>query len=227
MPLRMRNRNLLLTERPFEGELGAKLYVGVGAPEHILYRPARAFNPLHPPLVIDTTRDVSVATTNTPPLEYTLPAELVGQDVWYQVRTFANDYENDTIYRPRQLLTDEGGDGEDRIVGTAKVVGLEKRDGGGLRVLFAYTMSRDGLQPETFSVVKVTGPGTVAIAQVTAKTDQRDYAIDVEDLADATAYTFDLVGHSGAIDTVLVSGFEFTADAEGPGTITGLVAEEY
>lgn len=231
MSLRCRGRNVLLTERPFEGALGAKLYIGVGTPDKIVYRKVRTFNPKHPPLVIDMTRDVSVATVKSPTtsLSYVLPAALIGPliVVWCQVRTHAGDYENDTIYRPRRLTTDGGGNEDNEILGTANVIETQKRDDGGMRLLFTYTPSRDGLQPDTFSLVKITGPGTIAIGQTTAAVNQRDFTIDIFGLTDAAAYTFNLIGHSGAVDTVLVSAIAFTADDDGPGTITGLTAEEY
>lgn len=225
MPLRMRNRNLLLTERPFQGVLGAKLYVGTDGPESILFRPARAFNPQHPPLVTDTTRDVSVATTTTPPLEYTLPDDLVGEDVWYQVRTYAADYENDTLYRPRQLSTDEDGDGDDRVYGTATVVGLEKRDEGGLRITFAWRPARDGVQPETFTVVKTSGTGTIADVEVSVA-GAGEYTADVVGLTNEVAYTFRIDAENGAVVTTLVSGIAFTGDDEGPPVVTNVVVTE-
>lgn len=230
----------VFTQRPFAGALGASLYVGAGSSAAAInYRRNRIIDGAEGLIAnLDGQTDLgaasfpksqAVAQVASPvtELSYELPAELLEAEVWCQVRTFAGDYENDTIYRPRRLTTDPGGDPVLEILGVALIVDTQKRDGGGLRVLFAYTPSRDGLQPETFSVVQVTGPGTIAIGQVTAVDGQRDYTIDVEGLTDGGAYTFDLVAHSGAVDTVLVSGFAVTGDADGGAAVAGLVAEEY
>jgi hypothetical protein len=222
-----RGINHILAERPFQGGPGARLYVAAGEPTDIIYRPARAFDPKRLPLLPVLTRDLAVATCLEPDTElsYVLPPELIGVPISCQVRTFADDYENDTIYRPRTVSSDDDGEDNTAILGTAVVVSVTKLDGGGMRLQFTYTVSRNGRMPDYFSVVKASGPGTVPITQVDYF--DRDYSVDVSGLVDAEDYTFDLIGHSGAVDTTLIAAIAFTADTMGPDAVTSLIAEEY
>jgi hypothetical protein len=227
MPLRCPGRMFFITERPFEGGLGAKLYVGVGGPENIVYRVPRLFNSKHVPFTVVTSRDASVATVKSPTaeFEYTLPEDLVGEDVWYQVRTHEQDVENTTRFRPRHLETDDDGDGEDTIYGTAVVVSLEKRDGGGLRIRFVWRPVRDGVQPVNFVVTKLTGSGSVSPVIVPAD-GAGTYVADVIGLTNDVAYTFRLDGDTGTLAVALVTDIAFTGDAEGPPSVINVVAVE-
>lgn len=230
---------LVFAHRPFAGGLGVSLYVGAGSADAINYRRNRILDGADGLIAnLDGETDLgatsfakcqAVAQIEQPDteLEYSLPADLLDVDVWAQVRTFRDDWENESLYRPKQITVDSGGDGADGIVGVARIISLEKRDGGGLRVLFVYEASRDGLQPETFTIEKTSGAGSVGIVEVTAYVGVRDYTADVTNLTDGVAYTFSLIGHSGSVDTPLLTGIAFTGDSDGPGTVTGLVAEEY
>lgn len=227
MAFRCPGRQFFITERPFEGSLGAKLYVGLNGPENIVYRVPRLFNSKHTPFRVATSRDASVATVKSPVVEfeYTLPAAWEGEDVWYQVRTHEADVENTTRFRPRHLETDGDGDGDDSIYGTATVVGLEKRDGGGLRITFVWRSVRDGIQPTSFNVVKTSGSGTIATVVVSVA-GNGEYQADVVGLTNDVAYTFRIDAVNGSVTVALVSGISFTGDAEGPPVVTNVVAVE-
>jgi hypothetical protein len=218
-----RGRNTIITDRPYQGGPGAKLYVAAGNPTDIIYRAARAYDPKHLALQPVVTRDVSVATVNSPTtrLSYTLPAALLNTQLSCQVRTFAGDYENETIYRPRIVSVDGGGTPNDSILGTAVVISIEKRDNGGVLVTFAYTASANGLQPDTFALLKTSGGGTVADSTIPA-TD-RVQSIETDGLADGVAYGFNLQARSGAI-TVVLGSLTFTADTTGPSDPVNVIA---
>lgn len=226
MPIFQRGRNHVIVERPFQGSLGAKLYVAAGDPTDIIYRPNRVYDPRHLKLQPVTERDMSVATVNSPDEEfsYTLPAELIGVDISCQVRTFANDYENETIYRARTLASDGGGDEVSEIRGSGQIVSTVKLDGGGRRIRFIYRASIEGVQPESFALVKTAGSGT--IADVVQSAGARADAIDVTGLTDGQEYTFRLEARATGVSALNLDTVTFTADGSGPtGTIT-LTARE-
>lgn len=226
MPIFPRGRNHVIVERPYAGSLGAKLYVAAGEPTDIIYRPNRVFDPQHLKLQPVTERDLSVATVTDPTevFHYTLPAALVGVQISCQVRTFANDYENETIYRPRTLTSDGGGDEVSKIMGTGQIVSTVKLDGGGRRIRFIYKASLQGVQPEEFALVKTAGTGT--IADVVQAAFGRADAIDVTGLTDGQEYTFRLEARATGVTALNLDTVTFTADGSGPtGTIT-LTARE-
>jgi hypothetical protein len=206
----------IITERPFQGGPGARLYVAAGDASDILYRPPRAFDSRHLPLSPILTRDLAVATCESPDAElvYELPAELLDTQIACQVRTYADDYENETIYRPWQTETDGDGNETGTIDGTVVIQSIQKRDDGGLLVEFIYTASRYGLQPDQFALVQTSGPGSLADAVVSASVEQVQ-SIEISGLTDGEDYGWRLEARNGAV-TANLGTVEFTADAEGP-----------
>ncbi|QDU03151.1 hypothetical protein V6x_28630 [Gimesia chilikensis] len=220
--------------RPFAGGLGAALYVGIGSPQNIRYRrglvpdgcdfalwgPASDFGGD----VVKKTLYVETIKSPTAQFSYTIPAAYYGEEIYFQVRTHEADIENESIYRPQALQTDESGNGVNEIRGRGRFLSVEKRDGGTLRFRFVYDSVRDGLQPSQFVITKTAGPGSVDPVAVT-HSGKRYYELDVPSLADATEYTFQLSAENGPTTAVLDS-LTATADAAGPPAITGLTAEE-
>ena len=227
MPLYQRGRNHVLAERPYQDGPGAKLYVAAGTPADIVYRPPRAFDPRHHSLRPITTRDLSVATVNSPDTEltYNLPAELIGVPIAVQVRTFADDYENETIYRPWATGSDGSGEQSDTIQGTATILSPVKQDAGGMSVAFWYYSSRFGIQPTQFALVQTSGPGSLADVVIDVAAGPAN-VITIDGLTDATAYGWNLEARSGAVSAVL-GAITFTADAAGPSGITSFSVEPY
>lgn len=221
-----RRTKILNTNRPFAGD-GVKMYIGEPNATDIRFRPNQIVAQNYSPILMPTSNDVSVATVSSPAdsIDYTLPAELTDLPVWYQLRRFKGDRENETIYRPRQLTTDGDGDEDDTINGSAIVTRLQKRDAGGLRITFVWTAVRDGLQPTQFVVSKTSGSGTIASVVVVA-TSAREYSADVVGLTDGVAYEFQLDAENGSVTATLISGIAFTGDADGPGAVTSLTAVE-
>lgn len=239
MRCRSRHSRIVLGNRPFADGIGASLYIGTAGEESINYRRNRIsqhnspFWPLSTSIIdpgaetVPKCQAVAQVTSPTAQLTFDLPPEMFDSTVWYQVRTFKDDRENDSIYRPRSLTTDENGDTVNVIVGTATLVSIQPRDNGGVRVRFNWTASRNGVQPKSFSLVKTAGGGTVPTVTATAYVGKREYTIDVDGLADGVTYTFSLTATRGATTITLLTGLTCLVDASGPGEVTGLVAEAY
>lgn len=227
-----------LSDRPFAGDLGANLYVGTSR-DMIRYghgvsmssTPEASFWPFDDDPIDLEAEDIPavprVATVTSPDnsLEYTLPPELVDTELWYQVRTYQDDHENETVYRAQRLVTDGDGNDATPVVGTARIVSIEKRDGGGMRLSWSWTPSRDGVQPTSFTVSKSSGSGSISPVSVILS-GERIYQADVIGLTDGVAYTFQLDAVRELVSTTLISGIAFTGDNAGPPAVSGLVAVE-
>lgn len=219
--------------RPFAGGLGAALYVGIGSPENIRYRRGLVPNGCDFALwgpesdfggeIVKKTRYVETIKSPTAQFSYTIPAAYYGEEIYFQVRTHQADIENESIYRPQALQTDESGNGVNEIRGSGRFLRVEKRDGGTLRFRFVYDSVRDGLQPSQFVITKTAGPGSVDPVAVT-HTGKRTYTLDVPSLADATEYTFQLTAENGSTTAVLDT-TTATADSAGPPAVSDLTAE--
>lgn len=237
------DHELLLYHRPFAGSLGVSLYAAPVDPEAdpgpraIEYRRNRILNSSDQCLAgvdgvfnlgatsVEKCPRLAVVTQPTEEISFTIPAEWEGQTVHVQLRPYAEDYENETVYRPRKLTLD--GDGEDAtpVLGTATVLATEKRDGGGMRLRFAWNPSRDGGVPIQFVLTKATGSGSIMPGTVAYNDTQRVYEIDVSGLTNAVAYTFTLSAETEAGSTDLVTGIAFTGDSAGPPAVTASVEE--
>jgi len=229
---------IVLGNRPFQGA-GASLYVGGPAAADIRYRRFKCEQPSALWYVVsdDQTLDpgaaevpkcLAVAQVSSPTNEitYTISAELLDQALACQVRTFADDRENESIYRPRVIVTDSGGDDAGSILGVVTVDRSEKRDGGTVRIYFTYRAVRSGTAVQQFRVVQTAGPGTIADVVVTAY-GSAQYSADVEGMADGDSCTFRIDGEAGAAVTTLATGIVLVADAAGPPAVTGATAIPY
>lgn len=232
---------LLLNDHPFADGVGASLYLGDGDPQAdpgqscIVYRKNRLFGGvdfLLPTFGIGAAsvpKTQAVAQVDSPDAElsYAIPSALFGRVVWAQVRTFQDDVENETIYRPRRIVLDGAGALDAQILGAARITELVKRDAGGLLVRFVYESVRDGVQPAQFVLARTAGPTSPNPVVVTAVTGQRNYELEMTGLQNAGAYTFTLRGENSPASADLVTGITFTADAAGPSGASGLAATEY
>lgn len=244
MRLLCQDHALLPSQRPYADGRGASLYVGDGAPgdnpreDVILYRRNYIFDGAEQLVALGETVDLGGASfVKTPAvdqvdspadeLSYAIPAALHGRVVWAQVRTFEDDVENETIYRPRRLVLDGDGELDAQILGTARITELVKRDAGGLLVRFVYESSRDGVQPAQFVLARTAGPTTPNPVVLIASGSRRNYEIEVAGLTNAGAYTFKLSAENSPASVDLVTGIAFTADGAGPSGASGLVAAEY
>lgn len=228
-----RRTHVLLANRPFQGGPGISLYVGTPAATAIRYRRFKAVCPGVPwrPVSTETIdpgaatvpkcRRVGSVTSPTTSIDYTLPAELVNVPLAVNVRTYQNDYENESIYRQVITSTDSGGDGVDSILGSALILSVNKRDAGGVLVRFVYTAARDGLQPDQFALVQTSGPGSLDDAVIDSTS--RENSIEITGLTDGATYGWRLEARNGAV-TANLGTVSFTADATGPADPTGVIA---
>lgn len=221
-------KRMFVSETPFAGS-GVSLYAQLGS--DLVYRrplPYRghvlpaADSPLRAATLSRTTRVAFVSAPDTA-IDYTFPAAWLGQQITLNVRTFADGIENDDL-NARTLTLNEDGEIVDAILGTAVLIAIEKRDGGIVRIRFAYLPSRDGLPPVTFAGIKTAGTGSVADVSADYVAGTRVYELDTPALTDGEAYTYKIQAVNGSVTADLVPGITFTADGSGPPEPTGLTA---
>ena len=237
MRVRSKNCRITLGQRPFAGGLGASLYIGTDGQESIKYRRWKVAGHYVSPWWCVSTDEIDPGAASIPTcaavgqvksptteIDYAVPAELLGTDVWCQVRTHKSDIENESIYRPRQITIAEDGTNGTLILGTARINTIEKRDAGGVRIRWLWSKSRDGAQPTQFVVSKVSGSGTIQ-SVVVAVTTERQYEAILTGLTDGVSYVFKLSAQNGSVENDLVTGIEFVGDAAGPPAVSGLTVK--
>lgn len=222
---------VFLSEQPFAGGLGASLYAAIddgrGAAA-IEYRPHQLSGPptlYSGPVDLRKTKRLADVDQPTAELRFEIPAAWLGQTVWVNPRTHAQDFENRTLFRPRQIHISAEGTVDTPVLGKATILAIEKRDGGGVRVRFSYQQPRDGRVPNQFVLAKVTGSGTIMPGTVAYGASQRVYEIDLTGLSHGVAYTFTLWAETPSGSTELVTGIAFTGDSQGPPAVTASYEE--
>lgn len=213
--MRIMQRKSIRGHRPFAGE-GASLYA------HPEYRNLRidpglclvgAETTIGGDNINKTARLDSVA---HPVDEFAIDSTLyASSEVTWQVRTFKDDVENETEYRPTTVEYDGSGADVTPILGTAVFVASEIRAAGIVRIRFRWTASRSGTQPTQFLAIRTAGPTSPANAAVTAAGTGL-YYIDTPTLSDASAYTYKIQAKNGSVTADVLTGISFTADATGP-----------
>jgi len=213
------------SHRPFQGT-GASLYIGVGTPGAIAYRNNRLWpiggmftalggSKIGGANTLKTARVASVADP-THAIPYTLPGTLASQTVFAQVRTYKDDCECETNFRPVRIELDGSLADATGIHGTATLLSQEKRDGGIVRLRFVYNASLTGIQPTLFRALRTAGPTSPADATVSYLPKSGPIEIDTPALSDASAYTYTLRAENGATTQNLITGLSVQADATGP-----------
>lgn len=181
------------------------------------------YTPAADELLNDATRDTDklVDGETTGEFDFTLPAgyEAEGADFWIDLRTHEAGLENQSLYRPRHIIV---GDGEesDAVLGSASLIRVQKLDGGDARIDFEYIASLSGAQPESFTLRKLTGTGTIADVSVTFVSGQRDYSGTITGMTSGVTYTFRLFGVVGVVETQLIATITVIADGDGPAALT-------
>lgn len=226
--MRIRSRRFTRGHRPFATQ-GASLYVWAGSPDPGadagVFRKLRCASRRTTNLSESSCGSAAgVAKTNrvdfiADPIaefSYTIPVGYYSSTVYYQVRTCVDDVESEHNFRPTRTDLDGSGDDATEIVGLTQLLDYERRDGGVVRIRFAFTPSLDGLQPDTLKAVRTAGPTSPADVEITYEPGTRIFEIDTEELDNAGSYTFKIVGVSGATETDLLTGIAVTPDAAGP-----------
>lgn len=221
------------SNRPFQGQ-GASLYIGGGSPDpgpgSILYRNLRAW-PIKGLFTAgagskiggtNTLKTARVATVSDPTasIPATVPGSFANQTLYAQVRTYKDDVENETILGAARLVLDGSLNNAAPITGSARLLKVEIRDGGIVRIRFQYFPVLSGLQPLLFRAMRTAGPSTPADVTQTYSASNNLVEIDTPVLLDSAPYTYTIRAENGATTLNLLTGITFTADATGPAAPT-------
>ena len=220
-----RNRSICLTNRPFQGS-GAKLYGGMGSPASIRYRPQKILDPRHLPINPTTVNDVSLATVASPGTALTcnLPTAWWNRsDIWLQVRTFATDLENETLFEPRNVSLDASGNLIATIDGAFRLLPAAPVSGGATSVRFTWKPALSCYSPISFVLVRVSGPSSIATITV-SPVGRRVQSIPVSSLVPGT-YVFRLEAHAASVVSVLASAISILVPPT-PSSTASLVVTE-
>jgi hypothetical protein len=215
----------LFVHAPFAGA-GVSLYVTAGS--SVRYRDARLFSrrwlqqgTFQFGSDLSKTARVASAASPATSVEFDLAAAgLASQNVAINVRYYKDHVENETDGGEQLVTLDAGSNDATGILGTGLLLDTEIRDGGVVRLRFAYRPSLDGVQPATFTAVRTAGPTSPGNVSISYVAGQRDYEIDTPALNDAGNYTYKITAENGATTLDLLTGITFTADASGPAAPT-------
>jgi hypothetical protein len=221
------------------GTGGASLYVAIGnagsdSPA-IQYRRFRLLPGAAQLLAagsFDGNKFAGVAQITAPTVEfsYSLAAE---KSYRLNVRAWQDDQENRAINGEQILETTADTAPDYQILGTGYLVDSCRLAGGGYRFDIVYTRSLDGIDPSEFVLSVQSGPTTPDEVSVPYDGERR-YRLEVTDLTHGGEYVFHIEARatgatSLALDNSAGSGdpdITITADAAGPGAITGLRLQE-
>jgi hypothetical protein len=212
---RLRSKRRLFSARPFEGN-GTSLYATIG--DGVQYRRLRIVNQsCIKPITINKTTRVAFVEDPDKEIVWTVPAEMLGETVTFDLRRFADDVEavNDN-YQTRTVAIDGDGEDETGILGTAYLLSTELLTEGRVKVDFVYTASTSGVQPQRFELRRTAGPTSPAAAIALYAGSSGAYSITSSSLLDTSAYTFKITAVNGSIEADLITGIIITADASGP-----------
>lgn len=224
-------KNTVFSHQPFIGQ-GVSLYVSIGTA--VRYRRLAAMcghmvhgaeidfssGPVAKTARIDSA--ASPVTSITPAWNSDWEDETVSVDI----RTYKDGVENEST-NWRTIDIDGTGDSPATISGTAVLLGLQQRDGGIVRIRFAWQPAFTGLQADTFTAIRTAGPTSPADVEYVAGTGRQLIEIDTPALSDASPYTYKIQAASGATTLDILTGITVTADATGPTAPTGLSAEAW
>ena len=215
-----RRRAIFCTNQPFAGGPGAKVYAGLGSADLIRYRPNVIFQPRVMPVNPVFSNDVSLATVTSPTntINFTAPAAWSGRsDIWIQVRTWGNGWENESIYQPLNVGIDGGGALVQFIAGTYTRQATTYGDAPSAILNFLWNNQANCVQATAFKAVYVSCPtnfGTVTAAAVSGRAQN----LVIPGALAAGTYHYTLTAVNGSV-TLLIDTFSFTILAAP--TVTG------
>lgn len=254
MPSRLiikhRRNHYLFSHRPFtsdpatagnSGTGGASLYVSSGpagsVPPPIVYRRFRLLRPGRHILalgnVVTGSKTTRVATVTSPTAQF--PAIALDSSKAYrmQVRTWKDDQELPTNFGERLFNTDGSTAQVSEIAGSGYLIRTELCQGGGVKFIFSYNASVEGIQPTEFVLQRQSGPTSPTDVTTTFYTGQRLYELQVAGLDDEGDYVFRIAARNDSvtklIDNAAGSGvydIPVTADASGPPAVSAVAWEE-
>lgn len=219
----MPRRAPISNDKPFSGD-GVSLYANAG--NAVTYRNKRVLvgTPIrgsggtyNPGTSMTKTARVASAASPTEEIAWNIPSAFASGNVAMNVRRYKDNVENETSYGEQIISLDGSLDPVDTIQGTATLLTLEKRDGGVVRIRFAWAPAADGVTATKFTAVRTAGPTSPADATVTI-TDETLIEIDTPALSDASTYTFKITAANSddSVTKDVLTGISVTADATGP-----------
>lgn len=211
--------------QPFTGQ-GVSLYVTIGST--CQYRDQRIDTGSSLGADADVTKTARIDSAASPvaSITPTWNSDWENETVSVDIRTYKDGVENEST-NWRTIDIDGTGDSPATIEGTATLLGLLQRDGGIVRIRFAWQPAFTGLQPDTFTAMRTAGPTSPADVEYVAGTGRQLIEIDTPALSDASPYTYKIQAASGATTLDILTGITVTADATGPTAPTGLSAEAW
>lgn len=216
------------TAAPFVGA-GVSLYVSLGTT--VQYRNQWFGCGGSLGAIPDVTKTARISKADSPADTITVPLDpdWIGETITIDIRTFRDNVENESDnYRTITIDVDGDGLGADAILGTATLLTQEQRDGGIVRLRFAWEPAANGVQPDTFTAIRTAGPTSPANASVQVDPGIRTIIeIDTPVLSDASNYTYKLQASLDAVTADVLTGITVAADATGPSAATGATAEAW
>ena len=211
--------------QPFTGQ-GVSLYVTIGST--CQYRDQRidTGSSLGADADVAKTARIDSASSPVTSITPTWNSDWEDETVSVDIRTYKDGVENEST-NWRTIAIDGTGDSLATISGTATLLGTQQRDGGIVRIRFAWTPAFTGLQADTFTAIRTAGPTSPADVEYVAGTGRQLIEIDTPALSDASPYTYKIQAASGATTLDILTGIAVTADATGPTAPTGLSAEAW
>ena len=202
---------LVFVQRPFSGSTGVSLYWGYSA-SGIAFRRSLIFNACDFFFTLDVLFGAAsfkkglaaaLVTSPTTTISASIPSTAWSQQIWVQLREFANDYENETIFRPQQITLDGSGNPVEFLSGTFLLLGVTVGDSGSATINFTWVLSSQSAPVAHFVAARVSGPTSPSPTSI-VPSSARMQALSLSGLSTGT-YVFAVTAVS-ALGTVFVCG---------------------
>lgn len=219
------HRKIINAHRPFRWQ-GVSVYAGSGLAR---YRDGRIIGgtTLMPTVRIGREKTARIASeAGTGELEVTaaVPEALIDNPaVAFDVRHYRDDCECE-VTAPQLATIDSGGDDVEAIGGRALYIRTDVRTGGRATIFFRFIAGAFD-RPFRFRIEFTAGPTSPADI-TTLYAGPKLYDVPASGLSSGT-YTFTLTAENQAetVSVTLLTGIQFTVDADGPDAVTGVTVE--
>ena len=218
----------LFSHQPFTGQ-GVSVYAGATLP--LVYRKLKVVTAA-PPLNRGTTIPIGATNvtkgnriasgTGTFGESLSINADLsayAGVDVFVDVRHYKDHVECEASH-PVRVTLDGSGNDTDAIYGVGTFLNWTARRNGVVRITFRWTAASDGVQPETFQLMRTVGLSPCSV-NLTARSGGI-YTFDTPSLDDSTLYTFTVtaINTTSSASKLLFTVANVQPDGSGPPAVT-------
>lgn len=139
----------------------------------------------------------------TTTISYSFPSTAWGQKLWIQLRTFAGDYENESLFRPVQITLDGSGNIFEFLSGIYQLLSVAVGDGGSAVINFTWVLNSQSVPVAHFVATRVSGPTSPGPTSVVPASG-RIQAVTISGLSTGT-YVFALTAVS-TLGTIFACG---------------------